>query len=85
VDLILLIYKNDSLFTTQPVPVVPGARVPVRVPLPRGTKGYRLRPVLKTTNPAGVNNPGFELWSLKVRHRGAGNFTSLYAVEGDAA
>jgi hypothetical protein len=83
VNLDLRVYRDDVLYTTQPVVVVPEKRSLYRVPLPRETKSRRIRLVLATTNPAGSSHPGFEPYDVRVRHQGSGNVTSLMPVRSD--
>jgi hypothetical protein len=82
-DISLLIYRDDVLYRTLPVVVKPRVRSAYRVALPRGTKSRRLRLVLKATNAAGDADPGFEPYSMRVRHRGTGNMTELPITMGD--
>lgn len=84
-DLSLLIYKDDTLFRTLSVPITATGRTVTRVPLPKNTKSRRLRLVWKTTNDAGEDDPGFEPYGFRVRHRGSGNMTDLPFATGDAA
>jgi hypothetical protein len=85
VNLNMLIYKDDVYWTTQPVVVVPNKRSAWRVVMPKGTKAKRLRLVLRSTNPNGDNNQGFEPYAVRVRYHGSGNMTSLYVTGGDNA
>ena len=84
-DLSLKIYRDDVLWDTLPVGVKPNVRSVYRVSMPLETKAKRLRLVVVTTNSAGEDNPGFEPWGMRVRHRGSGNFTELSFASGDAA
>jgi hypothetical protein len=82
-DLLLDIYKNGVLHTTQPITVNPGVRDVYTVPMPRGTKGRRLRMVFRTTASPGQGSIGFDPYSVKVRHAITGNVTQLPIAQGD--
>ena len=76
-DLQLVIYKDDVAQSSITVTVTPGKRTTYRVSVPRGTKARRLRPVILTSAAAAAGSVGFELYRLRVRHRGTGNLTDL--------
>jgi hypothetical protein len=83
-DLLLHTYKNDLLYNTQTVHVVPGVRDVYTVPTKRGTKARRLSFVLETTAPDGAGDIGFECYYAKARHANTGNATDLAIGTGDA-
>jgi hypothetical protein len=72
-DLSLLVYLDDTLYTTQTVGVTANIRSVYRVPLPRGTKSRRPRIVVKTTASDGAGEIGFDPYFVRVRTRSSGN------------
>ena len=72
-DLTAKVYIDDTLYTTQSVVVTANKRSVYPVPVPRGTKGRRLRILLQTTASAGAGNVGFECFRIRARQVGTGN------------
>ncbi len=83
VDLLLDIYKMDVLHATLPVVVTPNKRDVVTLPMPRGTKAHRVRFVLRTSNPDGVGDIGFECYSFQAKHAVSGVVTELDYTKGE--
>lgn len=72
-NLSVLVYLDDTLFTTESVSVTANIRTVYRVPLPRGTKSRRPRIVVKTTASDGAGEIGFDPYFVRVRTRSSGN------------
>lgn len=84
----LLVYViRDGVQYGDPLPVVvnPGVRGLYRVVFPKATKARRLQLKVATTAAPGYQDPGFEPYSFRVRHRGSGNMTELLQATGDNA
>lgn len=75
-DLSLLLYLDDTLYTTESVSVTANVRTVYRVPLPRGSKSRRPRLVVKTTAADAAGEIGFDPYFVRVRERSSGNQAS---------
>jgi hypothetical protein len=82
-NLLLDVYKNGILHSTETVAVNPNVRDVYTVQLPRETKGRRLALQLRTTASAGEGFKGFETYMVRVRNAASGNFTELELSQGD--
>ncbi len=82
-NLLLDVYKNGVLHSTETVVITPNERDMYTVVPPRDTKARRLGMVLRTSNPAGEGFVGFECWMIRVRHAATGNVTELDITAGD--
>lgn len=84
-DVTFMLYNEDALEYTSTISVIPDVRKPYIVPLPRGTKGYRLRIALATTSANVAGHEGFECYKVRVRTRSTGNqgglqYNNVYPV-----
>jgi len=73
VNLELVPYKDDVAQSPLTIAVTPNRRSMYRRVIPRGLKARRPRLLIRTTNPSGTGNIGFEPYSVRVRTRGSGN------------
>ena len=73
-DVTMTLYVNDTLKYSTPVGVTAfNVRDVHQIPLPRGTKGERIRLVFTTSNADGEGFQGFDPYSVRVRASSSGN------------
>lgn len=82
-NLLLDVYKNGVLHSTEPVAVVPGVRDMYTITMPRDTKARRIGLVLRTVAANGEGSVGFECYMARVRSGSTGNWTELDISTGD--
>lgn len=75
-NLTLNCYKDDVLAYQLTVPTRRGRSTYITT-LRRGSKAARLRITYSTTLAAGVTNPGFEPYGMRVRHHGSGAWITM--------
>jgi len=73
-DFVMKVYRNDSLFYTVTQTVgTTGVRDVHRLPVPRQTKGERIRIVFESESDEGEGDVGFDPYMVRVRVRSTGN------------
>jgi len=66
-------YFDGVAGTAQPVTVTAGVNTVYRVPLPRGSFGKRARFLIQSTDAIGADDPGFEMYNVRMWVSPTGN------------
>ena len=73
-DFTMRLYRNDVLYYTKLVSVSsPGVRDVHRIPVPRESKGERLRLTFASSTDEGAGDVGFDPYMVRCRVRSTGN------------